>query len=1206
MFAKYLIMSFLIFGSIPLIATECLDNKSLEWTFFANKCSGNAVGKAGHSYEVSKAAGGDAVYFYNKSNIPVVSGKKYQVTMKLSQCDATLTPKLMISFPEHQEMQVVSAPIDNGTADAVFTAPAGVAGIRIHLVVEGDGKAIINSVFLAGTANAGSSRQKIAVGAAHTKNLLGEGSGFEIGPHGMNPYCAYSWAWGWISPGIQPVFDNKVFYNGAYSLRLTAEDSTKVAMHEKHNKVWFMPIKLDPKKTYTLSAWMKSDRPGFLVDMGCGERIGNDTRVEVTTEWKRYSFTFKPEHFLVENYCRAVIGVAEPTQSGSLWIDNVQLEEGMSCSSYVPESLEFGAFIQKGDKLFNKKKLKDAAFTLQFRNNGATSIQCPIDYAICDYWGKEVAKGAVRTAIPSYSNRSCQVPIPALPCGYYRAHFDSRDKRHHDEAIFGIYEPMHYQGRLPADWPLGCHDSVGLPIIRDLGFGWVRSFQDFSMKHICPEKGVYNFKETDIVADRCTKSNLNLMPILGPAFNGNTGWDQAIPQWAIEKSIVSSVKTSWLKPVSFPSLEAWSLYVKALVSRYKDRIHTWEVMNEPDCWLTPDEYVPYLKAAYAAAKEADPNCVVIAGSTTSDFGKMPLPWTRRMLELDGYKSMDAISVHMYGCKMPERTLGGTENFLSFLKADLHEHGRNIPIWHTEKSYASPVLGYSRAKFNLPPSYFSSQGFQVRDFREKTEFLIREALIDSCVGNGPFFWYSDITSETYISAKAPSGFDPFWLWHTEYDGSPYPELLAANGLARMLENRSVPQELIKLGSSTYCALYSGPDGSMAALWDAKGGALLHLPKDFGEFKVFNLFGEPLTINTSSSLSLGTAPIYLQFDKVSPKTVKSKMLKCHNSGSAFSVSGGFEMDSGKLVFALYIHNDGIAGSDVELSISSIPPGWKFKVSDWHGTCNPGIYKRVVFTPAEKGIANCAQKFIFSVNGTPAAIEVPPFNSEELLTSCLSDSTKAYAYEIKNKIKIDGNLSEWTKDGICGTFTSTKVKLGRDTWKDASDLSCDARFRWNEEYLYLGMHVYDNALVREASASSAYLSDSIEFFIGLDPLAKEHKSIDVNAFGPCDFQILFAPGDPTGPFKTATAWSVMNNGPINILVASQVEPCGYTIEAAIPWKSLKAGFTPKKGAKMLMSFQTTDTDVRGVSASKKIFWAGDESNYSCPQNWGTLTLK
>jgi len=97
------------------------------------------------------------------------------------------------------------------------------------------------------------------------------------------------------------------------------------------------------------------------------------------------------------------------------------------------------------------------------------------------------------------------------------------------------------------------------------------------------------------------------------------------PEWASGKTsddLTYETKKNWRarRRPFFPPRN-WADYeefVFALVSRFKDRIRIWEVMNEPN---TPDAglqggykvYMEYLRRFHRAAKKADGHCIVLCG-----------------------------------------------------------------------------------------------------------------------------------------------------------------------------------------------------------------------------------------------------------------------------------------------------------------------------------------------------------------------------------------------------------------------------------------------------------------------------------------------------------------------------------------------------------------------------------------------------------------
>ncbi|MBN2640033.1 MAG: hypothetical protein JXR78_00125 [Victivallales bacterium] len=1041
------------------------------------------------------------------------------------------------------------------------------------------------------------------------QNMLGNGSGFEVGPHGFMQVCAYSWNEAWSDPATPPVFDSITVYDGRFSICLTADDLNDKRGRFNKNAVKFLPVKLSADKTYTLSAWMKSDIPGTKACLDCAEDVWSGATgktVVLTERWQRYSFTFQPKKFKMLNYCYAWIGVHPKMSKGKVWIDNVQLEAGEEAGVYRPEPMEFGALVDQPYKLFTLKQSKTATVRLFFRNNTENEKSATLNYTIKDYWDKVVKQGKISLTAAGKSNDIKEVKIPELPCGYYRATFNNSDKTLHDEVIFGIYEPMQYTGKLPFNWPLGCDNSEAPQVVRDLGFGWVRCW-NFSFKRVCPEEGKFNFKETDIIVERCRKSNLNLMPILGPAFS-RAFYDKEgnpfVPEWAIQTTRKSSINTSYLMNISLPRIDAWKTYVHAVVSRYKNQIKAWEVMNEPNCWLTPEEYTPYLQATYEAAKKADPDCVIVGVCSTSDWGGSPAPWTSRVIELDKCKSLDVLSIHMYNHNAPELFKGiGTNRMIEILKEKMKEYGKNLPVWHTEKSYNTTKMGYSQKKLKVPPIYLKEPMFRVPDFRAKTEFLIREALLDSTTGKGPYFWFGKLPNDIYIIPRSRV----YGLGHTEYDGSPCPEVIAANGLARMLEGRSNPQELIKLGATRYCALYEGDKGSLAALWDSEGKSMLKLPGSADSYKIYNLFGTAVPATTQ--LEFGTAPLYLVFDGKKAAEVKALLLKSEVSGEKLSISGGLEQNKNSVGLAIYAFNKAFGTLKPEVKLTGTPDNWKFTDSKKKAVCKQDEYTRMFFPvklPAKSEFPVILEVF---ADSTQAKLAIPPYSSLNNLWSVLSDSKSVETEQVKpGMIKIDGKLDEWSDNGLCGAATAEKVKSGRKRWTDPMNLSVSARFRWNSDKLYIAAVVYDDMLERNCSAKNAYNSDCLELFIGLEPdsRSKAKNSKDIKKTGKYDYQFLFAPGVKGGKYPNATAWCCQLKSSVNIEIASSQFQYGYILEAAIPWKSIKKDYVPVKGSTLLMTFQVQDADGAGEPSRMCIFWSGDGSNWMSTEKWGSLTLK
>lgn len=176
-------------------------------------------------------------------------------------------------------------------------------------------------------------------------------------------------------------------------------------------------------------------------------------------------------------------------------------------------------------------------------------------------------------------------------------------------------------------------------LVRDLGFGWSKSFINWG--GIEPQRGQFNWADPDNIVKACNGQNLNIVLRV-----------QWTPDWARPKDSMPS------HPPTDP--EDFGRFMSAVASRYKGQVRAYEIWNEQNInyeWgnrePNPAEYVPLLKAAYEAIKEADPDALVLTGglSTTGGGGEGAMgdiKYIEGMYAAGAKGSFDALSTHPYG------------------------------------------------------------------------------------------------------------------------------------------------------------------------------------------------------------------------------------------------------------------------------------------------------------------------------------------------------------------------------------------------------------------------------------------------------------------------------------------------------------------------------------------------------------------------------
>jgi len=177
-----------------------------------------------------------------------------------------------------------------------------------------------------------------------------------------------------------------------------------------------------------------------------------------------------------------------------------------------------------------------------------------------------------------------------------------------------------------------------------------------------------------------------------------------------------------------PKLDDWEEFVRALVTRYKGRIASFEMWNEPNVsgfWSgTPQQMVELAAHAYPIIKSIDPAAIVIAPAVSSTGWPLAHDlWLDEYLSAGGGKFADVIAWHGYSGRndrpaLPVEDLLGQ---IQSLRSVLARHQlSSLPIWDTEGGWGKDA--------------------QLPDEEEQASFLVKWYLIQFTSGVGRIYWY----------------------------------------------------------------------------------------------------------------------------------------------------------------------------------------------------------------------------------------------------------------------------------------------------------------------------------------------------------------------------------------------------------------------------------------------------------------------------------
>ncbi len=281
------------------------------------------------------------------------------------------------------------------------------------------------------------------------------------------------------------------------------------------------------------------------------------------------------------------------------------------------------------------------------------------------------------------------------------------------------------------------------------GVGWVR--EDFEWSGIEPARGSFTWSKLDVAVNQATAHHIKILATL-----------DYTPAWA------RTNQSSDHYPPDDPN--DYAAFAAATVMRYHDRVHDWEIWNEPnnsEFWLpNPDvaAYTTLLQKAYAAIKGVDPTATVMVGGLTVGSGNDLAPtFLQAIYDHNGGTStglFDAVAWHPYCSAIDPIT--STDSWCVWYQMNgSSPSGRSIMVAHGDAS-----------KQIWPTEYGVSTG---GTGGQATDQATQAAdLTDAYTGAGslpylgPLFWYDwqdtgvDNTFFSFYGLESSSGLaKPAW-------------------------------------------------------------------------------------------------------------------------------------------------------------------------------------------------------------------------------------------------------------------------------------------------------------------------------------------------------------------------------------------------------------------------------------------------------------
>jgi hypothetical protein len=251
--------------------------------------------------------------------------------------------------------------------------------------------------------------------------------------------------------------------------------------------------------------------------------------------------------------------------------------------------------------------------------------------------------------------------------------------------------------------------------------------EDFDWNRIEPRKGEYNWAVFDQAVQVTRAHNVGMLGKLVYS----ASWASSAPAGT------PSREAQFYPPVRLPD---YLDYVRAVVTRYRDDVHHWEVWNEPNLWRfwrpvrDPAAYAEMLKQTYAVIKSIDPTATVVLGGLVGT----DLTYLDALRSHGAWTAFDVLNIHSFVINAPEAS--GLVGWLDRARAYTRRHGSK-PVWVTEACW--PTVAAASSPY--PPVTEAQQAL----------YVPRAYLVAAGAGAERMFWYSLLDHDSGTGSRYDS-------------------------------------------------------------------------------------------------------------------------------------------------------------------------------------------------------------------------------------------------------------------------------------------------------------------------------------------------------------------------------------------------------------------------------------------------------------------
>jgi uncharacterized protein (TIGR01370 family) len=274
------------------------------------------------------------------------------------------------------------------------------------------------------------------------------------------------------------------------------------------------------------------------------------------------------------------------------------------------------------------------------------------------------------------------------------------------------------------------------------------------------------------------------------------------------------------------------------------------------------------------------------------------------------------------------------------------------------------------------------------------------------------------------------------------------------------------------------------------------------------------------------------------------------------------------------------------------------WRY---DWASPPQSASVRVIAFSLDDKHPGNNSLQFTYHAESVPVEPLLP---ADQQRRRPAENGPDLLATHLTTPLTIDGSLDDWGDTPCVEVNQADQIIYGDPaTWTGPEDLSGRVCYAWDDEALYVGFTIVDDAIVQSYTGGDLWRGDHVELWFD----TQLQLDFDSDQNSDDDFQVGISPGDFDQVAPDLVIWTParLPDSYADVEFAVVRTDNGYSAEIRFPVQVL-SGLRLAPDHALGASFDPSDTDTPGGTDQETMLSTAHESQWGVPTLWNNLILQ